>query len=90
MLRQFLKFYHIITIVTQIERTNRYGIVSEKYNYLLLFFKTEFISLNLCSKFFFQRRSRELEPEPVARPENRSRSKLDRLHNTGYSLPTVP
>ena len=28
------------------------GTLLEKYNYLLLFFKTEFVSLNLCSKFF--------------------------------------
>ena len=47
----------------------------EKYNYLLLSFKTKFFSLNLCSKFFFP------EPESVA-TWSRSRSKLDRLHNT--------
>ena len=62
-MRQFLNFSQIITIVTQIERTNRYvPTLLEKDNYLLLFFKTEFFSLNLCSKFVSRSRSPDLEP----------------------------
>ena len=44
------------------------GTLLEKYNYLLLFFKTGFFSLNLCSNFFSRSRNRsrspDLEPEP--------------------------
>ena len=54
---------------------------------LILFFKTEFFSLNLCSKYFF--------PEPRAGTgagagrQIRSHSKLDRLHNTVCVEPRV-
>ena len=56
---------------------------------LILFFKTEFFYLNLCSKYFF--------PEPRAgtgagagrQTRSRSHSKLDRLHNTVCVEPRV-
>ena len=53
-------FSQIITIVHKLKE--QIGTLLEKYNYLLLFFKTEFFSLNLCSKFVSRSRSPDLEP----------------------------
>ena len=58
------------------------GTFLEKNNYLLLFFKTEFFSLNLCSKFFFP------EPEPVSRPgAGQSRTGSTTLRGRSYRYP---